>query len=360
MTTTATCMTASNGCRFANEIALHLNTIESIARKGSFSKEEAKGALSALRKARGLFIDFVHKRLEVSCPHMLEDSGVRIRQLNTAKINNAFAVIQRAFDLVEENIFPHSRFGHGKRLKLPAKSLEYFYDALKGTNLKKKQLSDEGGHSTVYTLKNGNVLKESREDCDLKWEQYFYLFLDHPNLLTPLAFSGRDIVLEKADHDLKSCYSTNKCGHHTLSTMKKFLEETAGALTYLHSVGVIHMDVKGSNILISIREDGIPFAKLGDFSVSAPQDAVDGYYGALKYQAPEVDVKNPKTITSKVDAYSYGIVGDIVAQALTREGFPNRQTYRGITQIFKDCMAPSPSDRPSMEAICKRLESIKL
>ncbi|XP_017668238.1 PREDICTED: serine/threonine-protein kinase PAK 3-like isoform X2 [Lepidothrix coronata] len=83
--------------------------------------------------------------------------------------------------------------------------------------------------------------------------------------------------------------------------------ECLQGLYFLHSNGVIHRDIKSSNILI--RTDGS--VKLADFGLSA-QLSLDQSYrnsviGTSWWMAPEVVISKP--YGPKVDIWSFGIVG---------------------------------------------------
>jgi serine/threonine protein kinase len=79
----------------------------------------------------------------------------------------------------------------------------------------------------------------------------------------------------------------------------------ARALTHLHAHGVLHCDVKLSNVLITAGDD--PHAKLGDFGLSielARQERIDYVRGTPRYMAPEVAFLE---YGLAADVYSYGI-----------------------------------------------------
>ncbi|NWT07130.1 PAK3 kinase, partial [Mionectes macconnelli] len=78
-------------------------------------------------------------------------------------------------------------------------------------------------------------------------------------------------------------------------------------LYFLHSNGVIHRDIKSSNILIG-RDGSV---KLADFGLSAQLSLEQSYrnsvIGTSWWMAPEVVTSKP--YGPKVDIWSFGIVG---------------------------------------------------
>ncbi|GIW23754.1 serine/threonine-protein kinase [Meiothermus sp.] len=81
------------------------------------------------------------------------------------------------------------------------------------------------------------------------------------------------------------------------------LSQIAQALIYLHDRGIIHQDVKPSNIFI----DGLLF-KLGDFGVAKTRENPKPLEraGSPFYMAPELFLGEPATPAS--DAYSFGVM----------------------------------------------------
>ena len=87
----------------------------------------------------------------------------------------------------------------------------------------------------------------------------------------------------------------------------RLARELLGALAAIHAAGVIHRDVKPSNVLLD--PDGR--ARLTDFGIAQPEDATEltktgQVLGTLKYMAPEVLTGNPATERS--DLYALGVV----------------------------------------------------
>lgn len=107
----------------------------------------------------------------------------------------------------------------------------------------------------------------------------------------------------------------------------ELVAQVADALAAAHSVGVLHKDVKPSNILITVEADGVFKARLADFGVGRLTDKEilvaagithagwttfgseengDSQSGTRLYQAPEVLEGRPATL--QADVYSLGVV----------------------------------------------------
>lgn len=79
------------------------------------------------------------------------------------------------------------------------------------------------------------------------------------------------------------------------------------AVEYLHSLGVIHRDVKAANVLFDAGED----AALADFGLAAYCDDAaqrTSFVGTVEYMAPELFRKHEKGYTTAVDWWSLGIL----------------------------------------------------
>lgn len=86
------------------------------------------------------------------------------------------------------------------------------------------------------------------------------------------------------------------------------VKQVADALHYLHESGIVHRDVKPSNIMLSRNNR----AKLFDFGAAvdlndADPESFDGVYGTLGYVSPEQAEARPD-IDGRADIYSLGIV----------------------------------------------------
>jgi serine/threonine protein kinase len=86
----------------------------------------------------------------------------------------------------------------------------------------------------------------------------------------------------------------------------KFLQELAGALVYMKSRGVIHRDIKCTNVLVASG----PVLKLGDFGLSkvyaiGHSSRGSTMVGTPLYVAPEIAKGD---YTGAVDIFSMGIL----------------------------------------------------
>lgn len=136
--------------------------------------------------------------------------------------------------------------------------------------------------------------------------------LHHPNILEILdaGADGEDcyIVMELVEggDTLKThCRADNLLPIHTVV---EIVFKCAKALDYAHRKGVIHRDIKPTNILIKADKD----VKIGDFSIAhlVTSDTTHtmpmGFVGSPRYMSPEQVQED--AITNQTDLFSLGIV----------------------------------------------------
>ncbi|KAG8988363.1 hypothetical protein FRB90_002796, partial [Tulasnella sp. 427] len=203
--------------------------------------------------------------------------------------------------------------------------------------------------------------------------------LDHPHVLPlrgiyvcPQGFTY--LVSPYMDNgDLMSYLKQNP-----LADRRSLLCDIASAIAYLHSLSIIHGDIKARNILVS-QDGGI---RLCDFGLSkySSWTTSEGRKGAgtIRWQAPELLFDEHKSFKS--DVYAFGITvyevlsgnlpfgsssdGAIVYNVVLRNTRPpclpkfglKGESYAGVWALARECWARVPECRPEMGTVWKRLE----
>ena len=166
----------------------------------------------------------------------------------------------------------------------------------------------------------------------------------------------------------------------------QYARGVAEGLAYLHERGVVHLDVKCENVLVSRN---VPL--LTDFGL-ATRFGREGrdtlrYGGTTPFMAPEILIDDSSTVTgdaAKVDVYAYGMLvfemlhgicpwlnvfpcpppfdfeawGGKVCAAVKRGERPpidGRFTSDALSRLIQDCWGQEPSRRPTMAAVVARL-----
>lgn len=173
---------------------------------------------------------------------------------------------------------------------------------------------------SLQTSKNPEAQKQSFK------AELTTMHLKHPNIVRTLAATGG--FGEDGSAVILMEYAGRKNLHHVLNDPDevvdsakrlKYAHHIASALKFSHDNGILHLDVKPANVIIS-RAD---VCKLGDFGCCQRVEKDSGVVsptershltGTFAYRAPELLKGDPPT--SKSDVYSYGIT---LWQMLSRE-----------------------------------------
>ena len=183
--------------------------------------------------------------------------------------------------------------------------------------------------------------------------------LTHPNIVRMRGsrWSESDkayyIVLDYVPYSLDKYLRGEIKGQISNFDKYRVMREMAGALSHAHSVGVIHRDVKPSNILLD--ENGHPL--LMDFGISkllrqlTVGDTLAGFWSG-GYASPEQQANEPTTAAS--DIYSLGTVflHMLSGQEPPHEGATPSMVdaqvapQPALRNVLRKMLAPDPSERP--------------
>ncbi|MCA9560162.1 MAG: serine/threonine protein kinase, partial [Myxococcales bacterium] len=120
------------------------------------------------------------------------------------------------------------------------------------------------------------------------------------------------------------------------------LADVARALDEAHRAGIVHRDVKPSNVLLTTRPDGRPAAKMIDFGVARVEDdsrrtRTGVLMGTPHYMAPEQCASEGQGVSPRTDVYALGVV---LFEMLT--GAPPFSASEPMHILFKQVNDPPP------------------
>lgn len=179
--------------------------------------------------------------------------------------------------------------------------------------------------------------------------------LDHPNIVSYLGFEETPkflhLFLEYVPGGSIASV-LRKYGKLEEATIKFFVNQVLSGLSYLHERGVLHRDLKGDNLLVSL--DGT--VKISDFGTVRRSDDiynnVEGMslQGSVFWMAPEVVSLSKKGYSAKVDIWSLGCV--VLEMFAGRRPWSDDEAIQAMFKIGKEGRAPPvpPDVRLSQEA----------
>ncbi|XP_073025630.1 probable serine/threonine-protein kinase At1g54610 [Primulina eburnea] len=168
--------------------------------------------------------------------------------------------------------------------------------------------------------------------------------LDHPNiiklegLVTSRTSSSLYLVFEYMEHDLTGLASLPGV-KFTEAQVKCYMQQLLSGLDYCHNRGVLHRDIKGSNLLI----DNNGILKIADFGLACCFDSrqsvpLTSRVVTLWYRPPEL-LLGATQYGVAVDLWSTGcILGEL---CVGKPIMPGRTEVEQLHKIFKLCGSPS-------------------
>ena len=194
--------------------------------------------------------------------------------------------------------------------------------------------------------------------------------LDHPNICTlyEIHTQEEEKFLVMAYLDGESLDKRVEKGPLSLEMAYEVARQSSEALSAAHAAGVVHRDIKSSNIMLSEDRAGKPVAKLMDFGLAQVSGAskltkVDTRVGTTAYMSPEQALGDP--VDARTDIWSLGVVlHEMVAGELPFKGHYDQAVLYSILNeepepvtslrsrvpmelewIIEKCMAKAPADR---------------
>ncbi|KAH9564225.1 hypothetical protein CY35_04G014500 [Sphagnum magellanicum] len=231
---------------------------------------------------------------------------------------------------------------------------------------------------------------------DVEKEAKLFSELQHPNVVQFIGYGVKGcqsvIVSELMSKDLRTYLVDEKknAGQGPplpLLVAINIMLQVAEAMNYLHEMGVMHRDLKATNVLINVLEnqDGLLSstsvqAKLTDFGESKGKLHGSRYttqmVGTTRWRAPEVfeDEANREKYTKSADVYSFAMLffevltGEIpfadigstmVLQSIRdeiRPPLPHVDYCPGyLSALIQKCWATNPAEHPQFPKISQLL-----
>ncbi|KFK44020.1 hypothetical protein AALP_AA1G204600 [Arabis alpina] len=171
--------------------------------------------------------------------------------------------------------------------------------------------------------------------------------LDHPNiiklqgLVTSKLSCNIHLVFEYMEHDLTGLLSSPDI-NFTTPQIKCYMKQLLSGLDHCHARGVMHRDIKGSNLLVN--NEGI--LKVADFGLanfcnsSANKQPLTSRVVTLWYRPPEL-LLGATEYGASVDLWSVGCV--FAELLLGKPVLQGRTEVEQLHKIFKLCGSP-PAD----------------
>ncbi len=207
----------------------------------------------------------------------------------------------------------------------------------------------------------------------------------HPNIVTAFDAGSSGgihyLVMELVEGNPLSA-TVKREGPMTMAGAVSVLEQAGRALSYAHSLGIVHRDIKPGNMMLT--HDGV--LKILDFGLAriSNQQILTGktkryFMGTPEYMSPE-QIENPDSVDGRSDLYSLGatlyflltgkamFTGEMMRVAKSQRDEAPKPLYElrsdvdlRVDTVFQRLVAKMPSDRyESADALLAHMTALEL
>ena len=265
---------------------------------------------------------------------------------------------------------PHAAEGPGTRVG-PYKLLEQIGEGGMGAVYMAEQEQPVKRRVALKIIKPG--MDSGQVIARFEAERQALAMMDHPNIAKVLdggaTASGRPYFVMELVHGVPI---TRFCDLNRLNPQQRLelFVPVCQAIQHAHQKGVIHRDVKPSNVLVTLHDDK-PVPKVIDFGVAKAlqqpltEKTLFTHFGAmvgtLEYMSPEQAEMNAFGVDTRSDVYSLGV---LLYELLTGTTPLERKrlseaAYAEVLRLIKEEEPPPPSARLSSSGDLPRIAAAR-
>ncbi len=239
-------------------------------------------------------------------------------------------------------------------------------------HLQQLQIAGEGGFGAVYRAYDPTLdrtvalkLRHQRSDAllpsgrDFVAEARRLARVRHPNVLAVHGASyhnGRAGLWADWIEGETLTARLQRTGPLHRDELLRVLSELADAIDAVHRAGLVHGDIKASNVMLDAQGRVILMDFGAGFESSDEGSAVSA--GTPRYLAPEIAAGKPGT--SAVDLYAYGVLAHLLAVNHYPEAYRPSAALRprALRNLIAQALDQDPGARPKASKVRQRLQQL--